>query len=397
MAKLSQLLMLEHMLNTCDNMDTKDTWVIEYQGKSIQQLVDSINMTLVRQLNSKTRLSCRNVLVANFKTMTDTGHWLQRKLFADLPKAMGKALREKIVQMVDLLKALMVKIIDVDEFAGEFLERLKNRYLKKKYTSDYELWKARQSKITVKRLVRYQVDLTAEMLSGGILKYAEVPNGEEIQGVDKEKLALTMTDKNKITESFIDECAKLRRYSHWDGDRFMIDYKLLLKYLYCIFGKLTSEQHIKMFEYDVQMKQIHEDIERLRKEEGNTEEMMEERKEGNEGIKNGTIGRKKLSLQKLACAIENCQEYFWGNSSYGVVFCICRDDYGMEPNKTAFEHMAGTLPYTKKLSFICKDNTIANAFQNNPIFYDHVNNWDGKNPMKRIIKLRDELRKQMNS
>jgi hypothetical protein len=177
----------------------------------------------------------------------------------------------------------------------------------------------------------------------------------------------------------------------------MIDYKLLRKYLYCIFGKLTGEQHIKMFEYDVQMKQIHEDIERLRKEEGNTEEMMEERKEGNEGIKKGTIGRKKLSLQKLACAIENCQEYFWGNSSYGVVFCICRDDYGMEPNKTAFEHMAGTLPYTKKLSFICKDNTIANAFQNNPIFYDHVNNWDGKNPMKRIIKLRDELRKQMNS
>ena len=34
--------------------------------------------------------------------------------------------------------------------------------------------------------------------------------------------------------------------------------------------------------YDVQMKQIHEDIERLRKEEGIIEEMMEERKEGNE-------------------------------------------------------------------------------------------------------------------
>jgi hypothetical protein len=144
-------------------MDTKDTWVIEYQGKSIQQLVDSINMTLVRQLNSKTRLSCRNVLVANFKTMTNTAHWLKSKLFIDLPKALGKALREKIVQMVDLLKALMVKIIDVDEFAKEFFERLKKRYWKGR-TTDYELWKARQSKITIKRLVRYQVDLTAEML-----------------------------------------------------------------------------------------------------------------------------------------------------------------------------------------------------------------------------------------
>ncbi len=387
--------MLEHMLNTCDNMDTKDTWVIEYQGKSIQQLVDSINMTLVRQLNSKTRLSCRNVLVANFETMTKTAHWLKYKLFVDLPKAMGKALREKIVQMVDLLKALMVKIIDVDEFAGEFLERLKNRYLKKKYTSDYELWKSRQSKITVKRLVRYQVDLTAEMLSGGILKYAEVPNGEEIQGVDKEKLALTMTDKNKITESFIDECAKLRRYSHWEGDRFVIDYHLLRKYLYCIFGKLTSEHHIKMFEYDVQMKQIHEDIERLRKEEGNTEEMMEERKEGNEGIKNGTIGRKKLSLQKLACAIENCQKYFWGNSSYGVVFCVCRDDYEVDMSQTDFERLIEGLPYKKKRDHTCPTGTIANAFSNNPIFSEDVSKWEDYNPMKRIIKLLNELRNEL--
>ena len=269
--------MLEQMLHTCDNMKIKDAWIIEYQGKCIQQLVDSINETLNRLLKSKTTLSCRNVLVANFETMTKTAYWLKCKLFVDLPKAMGKALREKIEQMVDLLKDLMVKIINVDEFAEEFLERLKNRYLKRRHTSDYELWKARQSKITIKRLVRYQVDLTAEMLSCGILKYAEAPNGEEIQNVDKDKLALTLTDKSKITETFINECAKLRRYSHWEGDMFVIDYELLRKYLYCMFGKLTSEQHIKMFEYDVQMKQIHEDMRKLMKEH-EEDELKEERK-----------------------------------------------------------------------------------------------------------------------
>ena len=162
-------------------------------------------------------------------------------------------------------------------YSQSFLERLKNRYLKKRHTSDYELWKARQSKITIKRLVRYQVDLTAEMLSCGILNYAEAPNGEEIQNVDKDKLALTLTDKSKITETFINECAKLRRYSHWEGDMFVIDYELLRKYLYCIFGKLTSEQHIKMFEYDVQMKQIHEDMRKLMKEH-EEDELKEERK-----------------------------------------------------------------------------------------------------------------------
>ena len=175
----------------------------------------------------------------------------------------------------------------------------------------------------------------------------------------------------------------------------MIDYKLLLKYLYCMFGKLTSEQHIKMFEYDVQMKQIHEDIERLRKEEGNTEEMMEERKEGNEGIKNGTIGRKKLSLQKLACAIENCQKYFWANSAYAVLFCICRDDYEMDLSQTDFERIIEGLPYKKKRDHTCPTGTIANAFSNNPIFSEDVSKWEDYNPMKRIIKLLNELRNEL--
>ena len=275
MAKLSQLLTLERMLEAYDNMNFYDAQLANYQAICINGLLDDTIAKLIRQLNSKTPLSCRNVLVVNIETMTKTAYWLKCKLFTDLPEAMGNALREKIMQMVDLLKALMVKIIDVDEFAERFFERLKKRYWTRR-TTDYELWKVRQSKITIKRLVRYQVDLTAEMLSSGILKYAEAPNGEEIQDVDKDKLALTMTDKSRITEIFVNECAKLRRYSHWEGDRFVIDYKLLRKYLYCIFGKLTSEQHIKMFEYDVQMKQIHEDIERLKKEEGVIEEVMEE-------------------------------------------------------------------------------------------------------------------------
>ena len=275
MKKLEQLLTLERMLDVYDNMKTKDAWIIEKHGVCTGELMDDIIAKLIRQLNSKTPLSCRNVLVANFETMTKTAHWLKCKLFTDLPEAMGNALREKIVQMVDLLKALMVKIIDVDEFAKEFFERLKKRYWKHR-TTDYELWKARQSKLTIERLTEYQAELTANMQIMGILKFDEAPSGQEMEGVDMEKLRKKLKDGKVLPEGFEIECAKLRRYSHWEGDRFVIDYKLLRKYLYCIFGKLTSEQHIKMFEYDVQMKQIHEDIERLKKEEGKIEEVMVE-------------------------------------------------------------------------------------------------------------------------
>ena len=304
MAKLSQLLTLERMLNAYDNMNFYDAQLANYQAICINGLLDITIAKLIRQLDSKTPLSCRNVLVANFETMTKAAHWLKCRLFTDLPEAMGMALREKIVQMVDLLKALMVKIIDVDEFAERFFERLKKRYRTLR-TTDYELWKARQSKITIKRLVRYQVDLTAEMLSNGVLMYAEAPNGEEIQNVDKDKLALTMTDKNEITETFINECAKLRRYSHWEGDRFVIDYPLLRKYLFCVFGKLNSDQHIQMFEYDVQMKQIHEDIERLRKEEG----LIEEKKEGNGNLMSRM--RRTIDTMRQEGELKHLYDYTW--------------------------------------------------------------------------------------
>ena len=104
---------------------------------------------------------------------------------------------------------------------------------------------------------------------------------------------------------------------------------------------------------------------------------------------------KVLSKENLARAIENCQQYFWGNSAYAVVFCICRDVYKIIPNKTAFEEKVEELPYTKKRDHTCPKGTIANAFSDNPIFNEDVTDWDNFNPAKRIIKLRDELFREL--
>lgn len=268
MAKLNQLIMLENMMKTYDAMNIKDANLTHFQGVCTEKLVDEINGRLERLVVSEVRMSCRNVLLANFETMTKTENWLGCRLFSDLPRAESRVLQEKVEQMVELLNELVLKIVNVDEeYAKSFFERIKRAYRKKRITK-FELWKAQQSQITIERLVTYQVDLTADMLLSGILKDAGRPNGEDVQNVDKDKLALKLTDKSIINDDFIRECAKLRRYSHWEGDRFVIDYHLLRKYLFRVFGKLTCEQHVKMYEYDIQMKQIHEEIERLEKEKG---------------------------------------------------------------------------------------------------------------------------------
>lgn len=372
MAKLDRLLTLERMMAAYDTMNIEDAWITGCQATCIEHLVDDIIALLSRLLNSKTRLSSRNVLVANFDTMTNPVHWLRCKIFTDLPEAISRVLKEKFEQMVELMKELMVKIVNVEaSFADRFFEKLMQR-CKKYKTTDYDLWKIRQDKLTINELVRYEVDLTAKMLKNGVLKYADEPNGEELQGVNEDMLKLKMTDSSMITPEFIAECAKLRRYSYWDGCMFMIDYQLFRSYMFRNFGRLTSEQHIDLFNYDVQMQQIHEDMKRLTA--------------GQQGESN---------IRKLARAIENCQAYFWGSSAYAVAYCIYRDDFKEEISKSAFEQLIEQQTYEKQRTYKCSKGSISNAFSDNPIFSEHIDDWDDFDPMPRIIKLRDAIRNEL--
>ena len=263
MAKLNQLLTLERMLEQYDGMNFEKTGDICLSGQFVMDLVDEINAQLNRHLNSMIRLTSSNVLMTNFDTMTNTSYWTKSKLYKDLPIKESRLLREKIEEMVDLLKALWLKIVDVEaDFADKFLERMKMRCRESRAT-DYDLWKIRQPNLTMERLTEYQAELTADMLIRGILKYDSEPHGEEMDGVDLCKLRKKLKNKKTLPEGFVEECAKLRRYSHWEGDMFMIDYPLLRNYIYRCFRLMTNEQRIAMFYYNVQMKQLHEDMVKL--------------------------------------------------------------------------------------------------------------------------------------
>ena len=270
-AKLNQLLTLEKVLEQYDEMVFEKPEDVSLSGQFVMDLVDEINAKLNKHLESKIRLTNNNVLMTNFETMTNLKHWLKSRLFQDLPKQESKLLKEKIEEMVDLLKTLWVKIVKVDaEFADHFLERMKKSCRKYRAT-DYDMWKAKQPRLTMERLTEYQAELTADMLIGGILKYDDKPHGEEMDGVDLCKLKKKLKNRKDLPENFDEECAKLRRYSYWEGEMFMIDYQLLRNYIYRVFRLLTNDQRIDMFYYDVQMNQIHEDLRRLMAQEQRSE------------------------------------------------------------------------------------------------------------------------------
>ena len=97
---------------------------------------------------------------------------------------------------------------------------------------------------------------------------------------------------------------------------------------------------------------------------------------------------------QLARAIEQCQEFFWGNSSYAVLFCLLRDEYGMADNMSMFETKIEQLPYSRKRTWFCPKGTIANAFCNNPIYKQPLSKWKDR-ASSRIIILLEKLREQL--
>ena len=261
--KLAYIVTLDNMLKSYDELNKQDVDGIAKCGCSVSDLTDAICVKLTNLVNSERTLTCRNVLIANYDTMTAPQYWLNHKLFADLPKADSVALQKKIRQMVDLMAALAMKIFQLGESHSEaFFKKLMKSYEASQNTP-YKIWKSRQLRLTMKKYKQYQAELTADILNLGIMDHDDEPTDEERAAVRLDLLKMEMSHGKKLSDNFIDAAAKLRRYSYWEGDKFMVDYSLAKQYLYRIFDKLTNDQRIALYYYNVQMKQLHHDMDEL--------------------------------------------------------------------------------------------------------------------------------------
>ena len=81
-----------------------------------------------------------------------------------------------------------------------------------------------------------------------------------------------------------------------------------------------------------------------------------------------------LSDERLAQAVEACQSYFWAKSAWAVVFCVCRDCFGMTDNVSAFEKRIMGLEFGNRVKEYTK-GTIHSALCNNDYLKKPVSKW----------------------
>ena len=81
-----------------------------------------------------------------------------------------------------------------------------------------------------------------------------------------------------------------------------------------------------------------------------------------------------LTDERLAKAVEECQPYFWAKSAWAVVFCVCRDYFGVADNVSAFEKRIMGLEFGNRVKEYTK-GTIHSALCNNDYLKKPISKW----------------------
>ena len=250
------------IMEKCNDLNLPCERAINHYGDCIEELADDAIVILKSILSKPEIRTCRISLVIDFKKMKKLDYWLSSKIFKDLSAARSKELEEKFIVLTNLIFELEIKKKKVDpQHAKQFFKRMMNRVERKQLYFDYDSFRADPDNLTEKKLLKEQIQLTYEVLVEGVLDFDDPPSTDETEEVRLDLVQRGLKIGTEMPENFIIHAAKIRRYSYWIDNMFMINHDHIYTklYQYC-FEKMTKRQRMKLLEYNVQMNKLHEDL-----------------------------------------------------------------------------------------------------------------------------------------
>ena len=100
--------------------------------------------------------------------------------------------------------------------------------------------------------------------------------------------------------------------------------------------------------------------------------------------------REEIPFESVLKAAEACQSYFWAQSSWAVVYCVCRDHLKMDISMNEFERRITDYPL-KPSTYPCPASTIRSTLKNNDYMHSPISRW----PEKPTKKLAEALMKEL--
>ena len=97
-----------------------------------------------------------------------------------------------------------------------------------------------------------------------------------------------------------------------------------------------------------------------------------------------------LDTECLARAIESVQSFFWAQSAWAVVYCVCRDHLGVTESMTDFERRVEMLPFKNRV-VECPVGTVQRTISNNEYMKYSIHRWGELGAKSRAVMLARKL------
>ncbi len=103
-----------------------------------------------------------------------------------------------------------------------------------------------------------------------------------------------------------------------------------------------------------------------------------------------------VSDEQMMQIIGKIQSHFWAQSSWAVLFCVCRDSLGMSDNMTEFERYISRITGSMQLEYACTPGTVQKTLNNNPYMKLSIDRWQEKNAKPRVLALAEMIKSELD-
>lgn len=232
------------------------------------------------------RNECPEVLGVDLDAMTSEAYWMKNyKLEHDMEAMDGMTLKERgiefaykgfkpkttlelyhairqnVEQMVAMLKEVRRLLMEgPKELYRNFYHSQRDGFDTQSTVARYEQWKREVGVVTPDLLIDKQALEVVEFLKKKVLRHIPVPSERERCQVDFEKLQLHLPHGYELSQELLDCCARFMRIASKDGDILRINYDCYGKYLHQFFHRLTANEHQSLFDLDITLQLIHQDM-----------------------------------------------------------------------------------------------------------------------------------------
>lgn len=176
-------------------------------------------------------------------------------------------IEDGIAQMNHLLDDAQEMISNLNPDAyGNYYHRKKSEFDEKPVRTSYHQWKLNEGPITFEKLKVKQIETLANAIKTGIMKHDTKPVHKENLSVNMDLFIQNLPDDYEYPDPFVKCCAKLRRYVSWNDDILQIHYNDFGRYFCRSMHKFSLEQLAAIYELDMMLSLIHQDMVKLRPE-----------------------------------------------------------------------------------------------------------------------------------